>query len=308
MSRPLERLINLLAYLVDSPSPVTSEQVRQTIPGYDDLSDSAFHKKFERDKASVRKLGFNLTLAPTDIWKVEFGYVIPDENFLSIDLTEEERSALALAVHMVRSGGWPAGAMPLLKLGGARVADPNLPVGYSLGLDSDYPALIFQAILERRVLSFSYRGHDRELCPYAMRHLRGNWYFAGAEPGEPNQVRTYRMDRAEGFKLHTKQQAFKPPKGYRAQDVLSSMPWEDPVARQALIRCHTRLAWWVKDRFPGTTAVKYGSDPDWTTLEVPYTNSGLLLDRLIDLDDMAVILEPADLRAEMIDRLKALVV
>jgi len=276
-----------------------------TVEGYEDGTDIAFRKKFERDKASLRKLGFELILEPTDKWEVEFGYVIPDENYIDLNLTEEERSALALAVHMVRSGGGPSGADPLLKLGGARVADLNLPVGYSLDLDSEYPALVFQAILERRMLSFTYKGKKREVCAYAMRHLGANWYFAGVEPGDPDQIRTYRMDRAEGFQLHSKQQAFKPLEGYGAQDVLSSLPWEAPDIQRSLIRCDTRLAWWVKERFPGSMVIDDESDPDWTTLEVPYTNTGLLLDRLIDLDDMAVILEPAELRAEMIGWLKA---
>ena len=123
MSRPLERLINLLACLVDSPRPVTRDQIRMTVEGYEDGTDIAFRKKFERDKASLRKLGFELILEPTDKWEVEFGYVIPDENYIDLNLTEEERSALALAVHMVRSGGGPSGADPLLNL-----EEPGWPI------------------------------------------------------------------------------------------------------------------------------------------------------------------------------------
>ena len=50
MQNVVERVINLLIYLLDSPNPVTADQVRQTVAGYGEQSDDAFHRMFERDK------------------------------------------------------------------------------------------------------------------------------------------------------------------------------------------------------------------------------------------------------------------
>ena len=229
MSTVVERLINLLAYLVDSPRPVTAEQIRNTVAGYDNLSDQAFHRKFERDKASLRELGIELEKEATDAWEVEWGYVVPESNYRTIEpgLTDEERTALALAVHMVRSGGWPSGANGLLKLGGARLADTDTPVGADLGLGSEHLGLIFQAVLERRRIRFVYRGRPRTLCTYAMHHRRGRWYFAGIEPEQVDTIRTYRLDRAEQLELVGEPDAFPRPEGYGARDILSSLPWNN---------------------------------------------------------------------------------
>lgn len=305
MSTVVERLINLLAYLVDSSRPVTAEQIRNTVAGYENLSDQAFHRKFERDKANLRELGIELAQEATDAWEVEWGYVVPESNYRTIepDLTDEERTALALAVHMVRSGGWPSGANGLLKLGGARLADPDTPVGADLGLASEHLGLIFQAVLERRRIRFAYRGRPRTLHPYAMHHRRGRWYFAGVEPEQAGTIRTYRLDRAEQLELVGAPDAFPRPEGYSARDILSSLPWEQQEPQRSLIECDADVAWWVENRFPDARAVER-TEAGVTILEVPYMNVDSLLDMVIHLDDGAVILDPPDLRAEMVRRLE----
>lgn len=305
MSTVVERLINLLAYLVDSSRPVTAEQIRNTVAGYGDLSDQAFHRKFERDKASLRELGIELAQEATDAWEVEWGYVVPESNYRTIEpgLTDEERTALALAVHMVRSGGWPSGANGLLKLGGARLADTDTPVGVDLGLGSENLGLIFQAVLERRLIRFVYHGRPRTLCAYGMHHRRGHWYFAGVEPDQDATIRTYRLDRAEQLEPAGDPDAFPRPEGYSARDILESLPWEQQATKRALIECDADIAWWVEHRFPDAEAVET-TEAGGTILEVPYTNDSLL-DMVIYLDDGAVILDPPELRAEMVRRLEA---
>ena len=305
MSTVVERLINLLAYLVDSSRPVTAEQIRNTVAGYGDLSDQAFHRKFERDKASLRELGIELAQEATDAWEVEWGYVVPESNYRTIEpgLTDEERTALALAVHMVRSGGWPSGANGLLKLGGARLADTDTPVGADLGLGSENLGLIFQAVLERRLIRFVYHGRPRTLCAYGMHHRRGHWYFAGVEPDQDATIRTYRLDRAERLEPAGDPDAFPRPEGYSARDILESLPWEQQATKRALIECDADIAWWVEHRFPDAEAVET-TEAGGTILEVPYTNDSLL-DMVIFLDDGAVILDPPELRAEMVRRLEA---
>ncbi|MCE2529124.1 MAG: WYL domain-containing protein [Acidimicrobiia bacterium] len=305
MSTVVERLINLLAYLVDSPRPVTAERIRNTVAGYENLSDQAFHRKFERDKASLRELGIELEQEATDAWEVEWGYVVPESNYRTIEpgLTDEERTALALAVHMVRSGGWPSGANCLLKLGGARLTDTDTPVGADLGLGSQHLGLIFQAVLERRRILCGYRGRPRTLCTYAMHHRRGRWYFAGVEPEQADTIRTYRLDRAEQLELVGEPDAFPRPEGYGARDILSSLPWEQREPQRSLIECDPEIAWWVENRFPDARAVGI-TEAGGTILEVPFVNDSLL-DTVIHLDDGAVILEPPELRAAMVRRLEA---
>ncbi len=308
MSVVVERLINLLAFLLDRDQPVTAREVRETVAGYGQSSDQAFHRMFERDKDSLRQLGIVLELQATDVWEVEWGYVIPEETYRTIDprFTEEERTALALAVHMVRTGGWPAGSDALLKLGGARLVESGTPVGANLDLGSARLGLVFQAVLERRRLRFVYRGRPRTLDPYGMYHRRGHWYFAGAEPAHPNGTRTYRLDRTEDLEIVGPAGAFERPRAFSAREILSSLPWEkgaeDSTAR---VRWDADVAWWAERRFPGAEVVERDEDGS-TVMNIPYSAEGAFIDMILDLDDAAVILAPSDLRAELIRRVRGL--
>ena len=306
MSAVVERLINLLAFLLNSDRPVTAGRIRDTVAGYGGRSDQAFHRMFERDKDSLRRLGISMELRATDPWEVEWGYVIPDENYRTIDpgLTEEERTALALAVHMVRTGGWPAGSDALLKLGGARFVQSGTPVGADLGLGSDMLGLVFQAVLERARLRFVYRGRSRTLAPYGMRHQRGHWYFAGAEPEHPDSVRTYRLDRAGDMEVVGPAGGFERPRDFSARDILSSLPWEQgPEQSVARVRWDPDVAWWAENRFPDARAVDHGRDGS-IVLDIPYSATDSFVDLILDMDDAAVILDPPDLRAELIRRVR----
>lgn len=306
MSAVVERLINLLACLLDARRPVTATEIRNKVAGYGNSSDQAFRRKFERDKDSLRRLGISLELRATDVWEVEWGYVVPDENYRTIDpgFTEEERTALALAVHMVRTGGWPAGPDALLKLGGARMVEPGRPIGADLGLESDRLGLVFQAVLERRRLHFLYRGRSRKIEPYGVYHRSGRWYFAGGDGDDPGITRTYRLDRASRLRVKGPADAFERPSGFSAQDILSSLPWERAAEQRfARVRLDPEVAWWAESRFPGAKPVETGTDGS-LVLEIPYSEPESFIDVVLEMDGAAVILEPPGLRRSLIGRVR----
>ena len=120
MQKVIERILNLLAYLLTVERPVTADEIRNTVAGYDRDNDSAFHRTFERDKDLLRRLGIPIEREATDVFEVEFGYVVDDDRYALQDpgLTDEERAALALAVQAVEFGGRPSGQEALMKLGG----------------------------------------------------------------------------------------------------------------------------------------------------------------------------------------------
>ena len=99
MQNVVERVINLLIYLLDSPNPVTAEQIRQTVAGYGEQSDDAFHRMFERDKELLKRMGVPLELKATDKWEIDFGYTVDPDKYAIPDprLTEQERVALSVA-------------------------------------------------------------------------------------------------------------------------------------------------------------------------------------------------------------------
>src|SRR5438270_13894721 len=95
----LERLVNLVAALIDTPRPLTRSEIRKRIDGYSD-DDEAFRRNFERDKEVLREMGFPLTTsAPDPAHPEDLGYRIPREQYELPDpgLDESELTALRLA-------------------------------------------------------------------------------------------------------------------------------------------------------------------------------------------------------------------
>ena len=60
MNRVIERVLNLLAFLLTSSRPVTADEIRHTVAGYDQETDEAFRRTFERDKDELRALGVTI--------------------------------------------------------------------------------------------------------------------------------------------------------------------------------------------------------------------------------------------------------
>src|SRR4051794_27337304 len=134
---PLERQFALLLYLLTTGGPRTRAQIVETVPGYPDNVDSQ-KRQFERDKAAL--LGREIPLRVQELaedWTYE---IRPSEYYLpDLDLTDEERLALELALSTVRIGG-AAADDALIKLG-AEVDPARVPVTAALPSESHLPAL-----------------------------------------------------------------------------------------------------------------------------------------------------------------------
>src|SRR5215210_5832394 len=96
---PLERLLNLVGLLLETTTPLTFEQIRETLEGYQGDNVDSVKRKFERDKDMLRAYGVPLEMIGTDAWDVEQGYIIRKERYYlpEIPFTPEEITALSLA-------------------------------------------------------------------------------------------------------------------------------------------------------------------------------------------------------------------
>lgn len=294
MQKVIERILNLLAFLLTTDRPVSAEEIRNTVAGYDDKSDEAFRRTFERDKDLLRQIGIPLELRATDLFEVEFGYVIPGDEYGLVDpgLTEEERAALSLATQVVRFGGQPSGPDAVLKLGGALAGDAVVPIGADLGAEIETVADVFDAVSQRRPVTFDYRGRTRTVDAYGLVHRRGHWYLVGPEAGDI--VKVYRLDRAVGLSAG-EPGSFERPSGFRAREAVASLPWdqgEEGVV--ATLRFDPDVAWIAERELGGLATVTHHKDGAIdVTLEVGATPP--LLSWLIGFEDRAVIVEPEDL-------------
>ncbi|MGH8873391.1 MAG: helix-turn-helix transcriptional regulator [Acidimicrobiia bacterium] len=301
MQNVVERVLNLLIYLLESPTPVTADDIRQTVPGYGEQSDEAFHRMFERDKDLLRSLGVPLERQALDIWEVDFGYVVDPEKYAIPDpsLTEEERVALSVAARMVRLGGTNAGLEGLLKLGGAERGVGIEPLGADLGAEATLLGDLFLAVTERRRVRFTYHGETRGLEPYGIGHRRGHWYVVGdTTDGE----RVYRVDRISDLEVGDERDSFKRPRRFDVKRALADNPWEAGTDQlvTATVRFDPEVSWWAA-RTLGVLA------PEGTPLEheVPVANRDAFIGWVLSFGDAAEVLAPEDLRHEIMARVDA---
>lgn len=300
MQNVVERVLNLLIYLLESPNPVTADDVRRTVLGYDGQTDEAFHRMFERDKDVLRKLGVPLNRQALDAWEVDYGYTIDPDEYAVPDpgLSEEERVALSVAARMVRLGGSYAGLDALLKLGGIERSVGLEPLGADLGAEAEVLGSLFGAITEHRAVKFDYRAIERQLDPYGIAHRRGHWYLVGAgADGE----RIYRVDRIGKLTVSEKTGTFAKPKGFDVRSLMDGQPWEagsDPEV-EATIRFDSEVAWWA--------ARTLGLERPEAELvaTVPVANRDALVGWVLSFGDAAEVLDPPEIRDEIRTRVEA---
>ncbi len=306
----LERLVNLVAALIDTSHPLTRAEIRERIDGYSDDAE-AFRRNFERDKDLLRQMGFPLvTEAPDPAHPDDVGYRIPRELYEMPDpgLDEAELAALRLAASAVQlEGEWGAEAAirGLRKLGGAGGDGPEgSPVpGSGRGGLAALPveqaaAVVFASVAERRRVRFGYRNEERVVDPWRLSFHRGHWYLAGLDHTRLEE-RLFRLDRIEGtiepegppgaFARPTVSQALPPP-AWRLGD-------EEEVAARLLV--DAEQAHWAEQAL-GAGSVKAVRADGAVEFEVPVTNRAAFRSMVLTYLDHAEVLGPSDLRADMV--------
>jgi proteasome accessory factor B len=311
MADRLERLTNLVAVLLETRRPLTLEEIVDRVPGYPGERES-YRRQFERDKATLREIGVPISLEALYAFDQETGYRINREDYElpALDLTDDERVALHLAVTAVRleggagdSAGGAAGREALLKLGGFEgTAAPTLAAL------PDVPALpaLFDAYRRRARVMFRYRGDTRRLDPYGILFRNGHWYAVGNDC-DREAIRAFRADRIESAIEAGPPGAFERPEGFDPASALRDEPWRfgDEAPVEALVLVSPTQAGWVEADL-GSKAVAERRDDGSVVVRMAVTNRGAFRSFVLGLLDHAEVLAPPELRADMVAWLKAL--
>jgi len=306
MQRVIERILNLLAFLLTAERPVTADEIRHTVAGYNQQGDEAFRRTFERDKDLLRQLGIPLRLQHTDTWEVEQGYVVPADEYALPDagLTDEERAALGLAAQVVRLGGQAPGPGAVFKLGGAPAPRGGEPLSADLGAADAHLPDLFTAVTEQRRVGFDYRETARRVRPYGLVHRHGHWYLLGAAAGS-DEVRTFRVDRIETLRVGQEAAAFSAPRGFRAADALPEAPWE--AGDEALIvevEFDAAAAWWARRQLTVSAEIAEGDDGSLRA-RLPVANVDAFIGWIIGFENEAEVLGPPEVREALLEHLGA---
>jgi proteasome accessory factor B len=302
----LERLMNLLATMLETPKLLSADDLRRRVPGYPaDLA--AFRRAFERDKDDLREMGVPVEKAeiPGTHPPIPGYRVRPDRYYLRDPaLDPDELAALHLALEAVRFDGIEGGGA-LWKLGG-RPDTPGPQPGAAevadLPADANLVGL-FSAVSERRSVTFSYRGPkgvtERTLDPYRLDFQRGRWYVTGYDH-DRKEERHFRLDRMIGEVATGRSGAFAPP----ATTVpgVRLAPWElgegTPVVARVLVDAdQAALA-----RTMVGPGIEVEDGPDGSVVvSLPVTSPDGLRSFVLGFLDHAEVLDPPELRQEMVD-------
>jgi proteasome accessory factor B len=310
--RKVERLLNLVICLLNTRRPVTAAQIHEIVPGYPD-GDEAFARMFERDKSELRELGIPVTVEGLSSWDDEVGYLIRPGDYAlpDIDLAPDEAAALTLAARFWQQAslaGAASGALLKLRAAGVDTGDVSR-TGVEVHVTSTEPAFgaVWEAIQERRPMTFAYLNPqaaapaERTIEPWGLVSWHGRWYVAGHDR-DRGEARVFRLDRIRGaVRLIGAAGDVVRPEGVDVREMVHGRFAGDELRRTAKLRVRRDAGVGLRRRASGVTP----ADTDNDVVEVPFGSAEVLADEIAEYGADAVVLEPEDLRAAVISRLRA---
>ena len=310
---PLERLINLVALLLEARRPLTFDDLRTLMPAYQQQEPASAKRMFERDKDVLREVGIPVELVPTDVWEVEQGYQVSKDRYYlpEVSFTPEEVWALFVAAYTPGEDGEAEVAFQKLSTG----TDTNVLTAMAErtvapGADPSGPHLgaVADALARRRALGFRYRPARgkvgrREVEPYSLVFRSGNWYVVGMDRTR-GDIRSFRLSRIAS-PVKEVGAASAPPPGFDASRYLEAGPWGlgQPAIRARVI-FSPKLAWWAVPATPGAEVRRTRRD-GWVEAEVPASQTDSFVSWVLSFGPDAVVASPPGIRRAVQARLRA---
>lgn len=317
-----ERLLDLIAYLLNARRPVTFREIQNAFPeDYDEGGEEAIARKFERDKADIVKMGLPLKFQDDDEFE-EGGYVIDRESYAlsRISLSPDELAILCLAGSAVLEMGASPFTQDLVlalnKIGYAagegkesgwypyRVL-PDNRFSQAVALRrKEYLESLRKSITGRKNVMLVYNGlwrdekTQRTVSPYGLVCQQGTWILVG-RCHLRDDVRVFHVDRITGLEVNRfqpKTPDFDFPSGFKLEDCVARHPWEirahDPLT--AVVRFEAPVAdVVVAELGAGVKKMEKDGDACILHLEVSYLDG--LLPVVLWYRDKARVLEPPEL-------------
>ena len=309
--RRTERLLNLVICLLSTRRYLSKEEIRDSVEGYSEGQD-AFERAFERDKEELRELGIPLEIGSNDpLFDDEVGYRIRRDAYElpPIALSPDEMAVLGLAARFWQrvSLAEPSGR-GLIKLKATATEPATELIGIEPRVVRDDPSFapMWAAVGERRAVEFDYHKPDgsvarRTLEPWGLVSWHGRWYVVGHDRAREAE-RVFRLGRIEGdIKPVGRAGAFTPPADLDLRATVRAFEGTAPDrVAELLVRPGTGVG--LRRHASGETP---GSDGGWDTLDVPYRDTTWLIEEVLGYGADAVILEPAEARELIQQRLAA---
>lgn len=310
---PLERLINLVALLLESRQPRTFEDIRRLLPAYQQQDRATAKRQFERDKDVLRAVGIPVEVAPTDVWGVEEGYTIPKERYYlpEISFTPEEVAALFVASHTPGEHGEAAQAFrKLAQQAETGVLSTLAGVPTTTGIDTSGPHLAeaADAVARQRRVKFRYRpvqgrAGERDVDAWGLVFRTGAWYLVGNDRRR-GELRSFRLSRILSA-IRDVGEGKPPPSGFRAAEHVTAGPWGfgEPEVR-ARVAFSPKVAWWALSGVPDARTLRTRKD-GWTEAEIPAAGTDSFASWILSFGRDAMVISPKAIRDAVMQSLKA---
>ncbi len=193
-----ERLLDLIAYLLNAKEPISWQEIKNHFPeDYDKGIEESNQRKFERDKAELISLGIPIDYRPGAEGRKE-GYIIEKNKLFlpEIEFTAPEASLFMVAAGAVlKNDNFPYSEQlesALNKIIGAQSrfdAPSQIAITYGGGeRTSTQPGVLRQvqdALERRKTIRISYHAFssgemtERKVDPYGLVFTKGNWRLIG---------------------------------------------------------------------------------------------------------------------------------
>ena len=203
-----ERLLNLFFVLLNTKRPISRNDIRQKVSGYENCeSDSSFERMFERDKDELRSTGIKIeTLSMDALFDDELGYRIDQNIFITkeIDWSRDERIMLNLAAAIWKNTEFENLAkIASIKTGNvtSEISDSDSETINDLNM-LNY-RIILQSLQSKSALEFQYvalddsKPRNRKVIAKRLYRLEKYWYIEAIDIAA-QLIKNYQINRIYG--------------------------------------------------------------------------------------------------------------
>lgn len=320
-----ERLMNLLALLLNAKRPIALRRIRalEEFSAYRSDDPKIGERAFERDKAALIALGVPLRWVAPEVDEDEGsgGYCIDTDHYYlaEVNLSPQERALLSIAGAAAATlegySGRAAVRRALAKLGFDADTAPRTPhsalahaplaVGTNVERLAQHLDVLHQALVSLRRIRLHYpSGHRRdagatvarEIDPYGLYYRQGVWYLVGYCHLRAAR-RTFHLGRVGLVRVCSGPQAFAYPQDFDIQKAARMRSWQYPRARSVRVdvRLAERIVPTVTEIFGADIAVLRDAHGPYVSVEVGHKEA--FLAAILPLGDAAEVVAPAHMRA-----------
>lgn len=311
-----ERLLNLTMSLLSSRIPLPKQRIRHLVEAYRSVeSDEAFDRMFERDKDDLRAMGVPLVTEDIGVFEDEQGYRIDrrDYDLPPIELTAQELAVVGLASRAwahAAMAGTAATAWRKVAAGDEVSEDPF--VGLEPHVGGGEPAFepLKDAVLTSATVRFDYarpgegEPRPRHVEPWYLTAWHGRWYLVGHDL-DRSAPRVFRLSRVVSAVTTTGEGATQPvPEDLDPVSMIAATDGGEPqAAGPAVLRVRVGTGHVLRRRARTMTSL----DEQWDRVDLDHGDTASVAAEIASHGPDVVVEEPAQLRQDVVDRLRAVV-